>query len=41
MVPREIVVAPVALYVLVMFLKVLSPVMVNVPAPPWFKVMPE
>jgi hypothetical protein len=31
-----IVVAPVALYVFVMLLKVLAPVIVNAPAPPWF-----
>ena len=34
-------VAPVALYVLVMVLKVLLPEMVSVPAPPWLRVMPE
>lgn len=32
-------VAPVALYVLVMLAKVLLPEMVNVPAPPWLRVM--
>jgi hypothetical protein len=39
--PSEIDVAPVALYVLVIVLKVLLPVMVSAPAPPWFRVMPE
>ena len=39
--PSEIDVAPVALYVLVIVLKVLLPPMVNSPAPPWFRVMPE
>ena len=40
-VPRAIVVAPVALKELVMLAKVLPPVMVSVPAPPWSSVMPE
>ena len=39
--PKAIVVAPVALYVLVMSLKVLLPVIVKVPAPPWLRVIPE
>ena len=39
--PSEIDVAPVALYVLVIVLKVLLPEMVNAPAPPWLRVMPE
>ena len=38
-VPKLMAVAPVALYVLVMLAKVLLPLTVSVPAPPWLRVM--